>query len=101
MIRQFALQREQNIERLEKLSLIDFLASRCIGLLNGIKSASEIISEKQASEDRTRETITWGLFNSEFLQKEGSNCDNRQRSGKPHHVYCSTFESSNTGSTCS
>ena len=38
-------------------------------------------------------TGTWDSRNREYLQKEGSNCDNRLRSGKPRHVYCRTFES--------
>jgi hypothetical protein len=48
----------------------------------------------------TRSPKSWDSRNSEYLHKEGSNCDNRLRSGKPRHLYCRTFESANTGSTC-
>ena len=46
----------------------------------------------EVSNARARGASTWDSRNSEYLQKEGFNCDNRLSFGKPRHVYCRTFE---------
>jgi hypothetical protein len=52
-----------------------------------------LLAAQNVGDARARETSTSDSRDSEYLQKEGFNCDNRLSSDKPRHVYCRTFES--------